>query len=35
MYLRPGKYHLTATDAQGHIVTSSDLDTTLDTPAKP
>ena len=35
MYLRPGKYHVTATDAQGHVVTTRDIDTTVDTPAKP
>jgi hypothetical protein len=35
MYLRPEKYHVTATDAQGHIVTTRDIDTTLDTAAKP
>jgi len=35
MYLRPAKYHVTATDAQGHVVTTRDIDTTLDTPEKP
>lgn len=35
LYLRPAKYRVTATDTQGHTVSSSDMDFTAGAPDKP